>query len=84
MNRSHRSNPLTALLANVGFAIYKRILSPMVHAAGVSRCIYLPTCSEYAHIAILRHGVVRGSVLAAARIARCNPMAKGGLDPVPE
>lgn len=65
------------------FAMYRRVVSPMLHSVGVSRCIYLPTCSEYAHVAISRHGLVRGTALAAARIARCNPLAKGGLDPVP-
>lgn len=65
------------------FSAYKRVLSPVLHSVGVSQCIYLPTCSEYARIAIERHGWVRGSALAAARIARCNPLGRGGLDPVP-
>lgn len=68
---------------NVVFGAYKRVLSPMLHSFGVSRCIYLPTCSEYAQIAISRHGLLKGTALAVARIARCNPLAKGGLDPVP-
>jgi putative membrane protein insertion efficiency factor len=76
--------PLTAAIATPLFRLYRRILSPMLHAFGVSRCIYLPTCSEYAHIAILRHGWLKGTALAAARIARCNPMSRGGLDPVPD
>jgi putative membrane protein insertion efficiency factor len=76
-------NRILTRAVDAAFAIYRRLLSPMIHSLGVSRCIYLPTCSEYAHIAILRHGLLRGSALAAARIARCNPMAKGGVDPVP-
>ena len=68
---------------NVVFATYKRLISPTLHSVGVSQCIYLPTCSEYAHIAISRYGLVKGTAMAAARIARCNPLAKGGLDPVP-
>ncbi|ADW70787.1 membrane protein insertion efficiency factor YidD [Granulicella tundricola] len=66
------------------FTLYKAVVSPILHSVGVSRCIYLPTCSEYAYIAISRHGLLRGTALAAARIARCNPMSKGGLDPVPD
>ena len=65
------------------FATYKRVLSPVIHSLGVSQCIFLPTCSEYAYIAVSRHGIVHGSALAAARIARCNPLSGGGLDPVP-
>ncbi len=65
------------------FSGYKRLLSPLLHSLGVSRCIFLPTCSEYAYIAVERHGLLRGSALAAARIARCHPLSKGGLDPVP-
>jgi putative membrane protein insertion efficiency factor len=65
------------------FAVYKRVLSPLLHAVGVSQCIFLPTCSEYAYIAIERHGWIRGLRLAAARLSRCHPLSKGGLDPVP-
>jgi putative membrane protein insertion efficiency factor len=65
------------------FAGYKRIVSPILQSVGVSQCIFLPTCSEYAYIAIERHGLLRGSALAVARIGRCHPLSKGGLDPVP-
>jgi putative membrane protein insertion efficiency factor len=65
------------------FLLYRRLLSPVIHLFGVSNCIFLPTCSEYAYIALERHGWLRGSRLALARIARCHPMSKGGLDPVP-
>lgn len=75
------SLPASAL--NLVFTAYKRILSPVLHSLGVSQCIFLPTCSEYAYTAIARHGLLRGTALAAARIARCHPLAKGGLDPVP-
>ena len=68
---------------NVLFSVYKRVISPVLHSAGVSQCIYLPTCSDYARIAIERYGWLRGSMLAARRLARCNPLSKGGLDPVP-
>jgi putative membrane protein insertion efficiency factor len=74
--------PSRALLAFL-FGVYKRVISPIVHALGVSRCIFLPTCSEYAYVAILRHGWIHGTGLALRRISRCHPLSKGGLDPVP-
>ena len=47
------------------------------------RCRYLPTCSEYAQIAIEKHGPWQGSILALKRIARCHPWGGDGFDPVP-
>ncbi|MGO8870712.1 MAG: membrane protein insertion efficiency factor YidD [Acidimicrobiales bacterium] len=47
-------------------------------------CRYLPTCSEYAVEALERHGLVRGSLLAARRLTRCHPWGGQGFDPVPE
>ena len=65
------------------FLLYKSILSPLAHAISPTQCLYLPTCSEYAYIALHRFGPWRGSWLALRRLARCHPFAKGGLDPVP-
>jgi uncharacterized protein len=69
------------LLATLAF--YRRWLSPAIHAAGSGHCKYLPTCSEYASAAIATHGPMRGAMLAAWRLLRCHPFARGGLDPVP-
>ncbi|MHB8994229.1 MAG: membrane protein insertion efficiency factor YidD [Armatimonadota bacterium] len=46
-------------------------------------CRFRPSCSEYAVQAIQTHGLCRGLLLAAWRILRCNPMCRGGDDPVP-
>ena len=48
------------------------------------KCKYYPTCSEYAITAIMRHGIIFGTLFAAWRILRCNPWSKGGFDYVPE
>jgi uncharacterized protein len=47
------------------------------------QCRFSPTCSRYAEQAIRTHGAIRGTALAAWRIARCGPFTKGGVDHVP-
>lgn len=48
------------------------------------RCRFYPTCSEYGLQAIEQHGLIKGFLLTGCRILRCNPLFKGGYDPVPE
>ena len=43
-------------------------------------CRYYPTCSEYTRQAILKLGLVRGSIIGVWRILRCNPWSHGGVD----
>jgi putative membrane protein insertion efficiency factor len=57
---------------------YKRWISP----AFPPSCRYVPTCSEYAMEAVERYGSWRGGAMAAWRVLRCHPLAKGGLDAV--
>jgi putative membrane protein insertion efficiency factor len=45
-------------------------------------CKYHPSCSQYAIEALRQKGLVRGSLLAAWRLLRCNPWSHGGYDPV--
>ena len=58
--------------------VYQRLISPSLPR----RCRYEPTCSAYAVQAVERYGVLRGVVLAAWRLLRCNPFSRGGYDPV--
>jgi putative membrane protein insertion efficiency factor len=58
--------------------LYKRWLSPSFPPS----CRYVPTCSEYAMEAVERYGAWHGGALAAWRVLRCHPFARGGLDPV--
>ncbi|HEY8296399.1 MAG TPA: membrane protein insertion efficiency factor YidD [Candidatus Baltobacteraceae bacterium] len=60
--------------------LYKLVLSPLLPPA----CRFYPSCSEYAAQAIAKHGALRGSILAAKRLARCHPLNPGGVDPVPD
>ncbi len=71
-------------VAGALLGVYKRALSPALHAFGGFGCRHLPTCSEYAYVAVVRHGWLRGSALALKRLSRCHPFAKGGHDPVPD
>lgn len=58
--------------------MYRRFVSPMLPPS----CRYWPSCSEYALQAIQKHGVLKGGLLGAWRVIRCNPWSKGGIDPV--
>ena len=46
-------------------------------------CRFSPTCSAYALEAYRRHGVWIGTGPTLWRILRCNPLCRGGYDPVP-
>jgi putative membrane protein insertion efficiency factor len=59
--------------------VYQYTLSPLLGPS----CRFYPSCSEYAHQAIRRHGPFRGMLLALKRILRCHPFHPGGVDPVP-
>ena len=58
--------------------IYQKFIS--IHTR--PSCKYYPTCSNYALQAIERFGALKGGLMAAYRILRCNPFSKGGYDPL--
>lgn len=65
------------LIALVRF--YRAFLSPLHRPC----CRFIPTCSAYALEALEKYGAVKGGALALWRVLRCNPLCKGGYDPVP-
>ena len=73
--RAPKASPLSAALMGL-LRLYKRLVSPLLPRA----CRFSPSCSEYAWLCVLRHGVVRGALKAAWRVARCSPLSAGGVD----
>jgi len=65
------TRPLVLLLE-----VYKRRISPLLPPS----CRFTPTCSEYARLALLKHGLARGLTLTAWRLLRCQPFHPGGVD----
>lgn len=57
--------------------LYQLVISPLLPAG---TCKYHPSCSQYAVLAIRKHGVIRGLGLAGWRLLRCNPWSDGGVD----
>jgi putative membrane protein insertion efficiency factor len=58
---------------------YQKYISPYKW----TKCPYIPTCSAYGLEAVQKYGALKGGLLAAWRILRCNPFSHGGYDPVP-
>ncbi|MEO1537667.1 MAG: membrane protein insertion efficiency factor YidD [Pseudomonadota bacterium] len=71
---------LAARLIALPVKAYRLIFSPWVG----HNCRYHPTCSAYALDALEKHGAMRGTWLAARRIARCHPWGGSGVDNVPD
>ena len=69
---------LPALAGLALLRVYRLTLSPLYG----DRCKYHPTCSQYALDAVRELGLLRGALLAALRILRCNPWSHGGVDHV--
>ena len=58
--------------------VYQAVLSPYIGR----HCRFLPTCSNYFIEAVEKRGAVVGTLKGLWRICRCNPLCRGGYDPV--
>ena len=76
MDRPIQTVSARILVSAIG--LYRKLISPLLPPA----CRFYPTCSQYAHQAIARHGAARGSWMALKRVCRCHPFHPGGEDPV--
>ncbi|NIM69009.1 MAG: membrane protein insertion efficiency factor YidD [Xanthomonadales bacterium] len=58
--------------------LYQRCLSPLLPPV----CRFRPTCSEYMIQAVRKKGLLVGVAKGLWRLLRCNPLFRGGYDPV--
>jgi putative membrane protein insertion efficiency factor len=72
----HRVDTLKELMLR-SIRWYRNTLSPIMPP----NCRFVPTCSQYGLDAIDKFGPIKGGVLIAWRIARCNPFGGSGYDP---
>lgn len=57
---------------------YQKAISPFT----IPACRFTPTCSEYSLQSFKKFGLLMGLYKSIFRILRCNPLFKGGYDPV--
>ena len=60
--------------------LYQKYLAPINF--GVHTCRFEPSCSHYTYEAVEKYGVLKGFIMGIYRVMRCNPLTKGGYDPV--
>ncbi|MDR1393535.1 MAG: membrane protein insertion efficiency factor YidD [Bifidobacteriaceae bacterium] len=66
-------------LAGMPIVAYQKFISPLLG----EHCRFYPSCSNYALVALRRHGLIKGSLLTMWRLVRCQPFHPGGVDHVP-
>jgi uncharacterized protein len=78
--QAHQKEQLTMDLIGTLHRMYKTLMSPLIG----KRCRFYPSCSDYCLSCVRRFGYLRGGVLTATRLARCQPFGAPGYDPVPQ
>jgi len=59
--------------------LYQLTLS---RALPANTCCFYPSCSHYGYQAVFKYGALKGGLMTAWRVLRCNPFNPGGFDPV--
>jgi putative membrane protein insertion efficiency factor len=75
-----RIENLPRLPALAFIRLYQATISQALPA---DTCRFYPSCSHYGYQAIYKYGLIKGGIMAAWRVLRCNPFNRGGFDPVP-
>ena len=78
MPRTITNWPRLLVLASI--RLYQSTLS---RGLPPNTCRFYPSCSHYGYQAVYKYGAIKGSLMAAWRVLRCNPFNPGGYDPVP-
>jgi putative membrane protein insertion efficiency factor len=68
--------------ARLGLVGLIRLYRLLLSGSLGGQCRFYPSCSHYGEEAVRVHGAIKGSLMAAWRIARCGPFTRGGVDPV--
>ncbi len=77
MPRTFMNWPRIVILGMI--RLYQKVISPGLPE---NTCRFYPSCSHYGYQAIYKYGALKGSLMAAWRVLRCNPFNRGGYDPV--
>ncbi len=67
-------NPLFWFL-NGSLTAYQKVISPQISAG----CLYQTSCSRFSRKAIHEFGIIKGVVLTADRLSRCNRISAAGI-----
>jgi putative membrane protein insertion efficiency factor len=66
-----------------GMALIRFYQATIARLLPPNSCRFYPTCSHYTYQAIAKYGLLRGGLMGAWRLLRCQPFNPGGYDPVP-
>jgi putative membrane protein insertion efficiency factor len=68
-------NPINLTFSGLMF-FYQNVISSQLNA----KCLFTPSCSEFAKASIKKYGLIKGIFLAADRVQKCNRITALDLD----